>query len=111
VGLQYALAPLVHHGSNPCYIDKNYGNLLIVWDRMFGTFEAEDEPLVYGLTHDLETNNPWKITCHDWKNIASGLRRAESLRDVFRVLCGPPEAQGLAGGAGRTAAARLGDLG
>jgi sterol desaturase/sphingolipid hydroxylase (fatty acid hydroxylase superfamily) len=105
----------VHHGANPRYIDKNYGNLLIVWDRMFGTFEAEDEPVVYGLTHNLGTNDPWKITWHDWKKIASGLHRAQSPRDAFRVLFGPPEAQSaeldLAGAAGRGAEAGLADLG
>ncbi len=40
----------VHHGSNPQYLDRNHGSILIVWDRLFGTFDREDEPVVYGLT-------------------------------------------------------------
>ena len=43
----------VHHGSNPEYIDKNYGNLLIIWDRLFGTFQPEESPVNYGLVLSL----------------------------------------------------------
>ncbi|HKY16208.1 MAG TPA: sterol desaturase family protein, partial [Microthrixaceae bacterium] len=45
----------VHHGSNPQYIDRNHGSILITWDRLFGTFEREDEPVVYGLTKNIES--------------------------------------------------------
>ena len=48
----------VHHGSNKQYIDKNYGNLLIIWDRMFGTFEPEEEPVTFGLVNNVNTFNP-----------------------------------------------------
>ncbi len=48
----------VHHGSNRQYLDRNHGSILIVWDRLFGTFEPEDEPVVYGLTKDIKTFNP-----------------------------------------------------
>ncbi len=51
----------VHHGSNPKYIDKNYGNLFIIWDKIFGTFEVESEPVRYGLTKKINSNNPFKI--------------------------------------------------
>ena len=48
----------VHHGSNPQYLDRNHGSILIVWDRLFGTFEPEGEPVVYGLTKNIETFDP-----------------------------------------------------
>ncbi|XP_064594714.1 alkylglycerol monooxygenase-like [Liolophura sinensis] len=55
----------VHHGRNPYCIDKNYAGTLIVWDRLFGTFQAEDETVVYGLTHPVGTFEPFKIQfCH-----------------------------------------------
>ncbi|OXB58340.1 hypothetical protein ASZ78_001881, partial [Callipepla squamata] len=48
----------VHHGRNPYCIDKNYGGTLIIWDRIFGTFEAEDAKVVYGLTHPVNSFEP-----------------------------------------------------
>ena len=48
----------VHHGSNQQYLDKNYGGILIIWDRLFGTFEPEGERVRYGLTKNIETFNP-----------------------------------------------------
>ncbi len=48
----------VHHGSNSRYLDRNHGSILIVWDRLFGTFEREDEPVVYGITKNIDTFNP-----------------------------------------------------
>ena len=48
----------VHHGSNPVYLDKNYGGVLIIWDRLFGTFEAEKEPVRYGITTGFVSHNP-----------------------------------------------------
>jgi sterol desaturase/sphingolipid hydroxylase (fatty acid hydroxylase superfamily) len=58
----------VHHGSNLRYLDRNYGGIFIVWDRLFGTFQAEDdaEPVRYGLLHNLETHNPVVIAFHEW---------------------------------------------
>ncbi|XP_037066396.1 alkylglycerol monooxygenase isoform X2 [Peromyscus leucopus] len=54
----------VHHGRNRYCIDKNYAGTLIIWDRMFGTFEAENEPVVYGLTHPIDTFEPFKVQFH-----------------------------------------------
>ena len=48
----------VHHGRNPKYLDKNYAGTLIVWDRMFGTFQVEEEEPVYGLTKPLRELEP-----------------------------------------------------
>jgi len=81
----------VHHGSNPQYIDKNYGNWLIVWGRMFGTFQAEDEPVVYGLTHQVGTNNPWRLTWYEWHRLFAELRQARGLREALRVVFAPPD--------------------
>ena len=51
----------VHHGSNPIYIDKNYGGLLMIWDRIFGTYQPETEPVKYGVTTGFEGHNPAKL--------------------------------------------------
>ncbi|XP_072859357.2 alkylglycerol monooxygenase isoform X1 [Pogona vitticeps] len=54
----------VHHGRNPYCIDKNYGGTLIIWDRIFGTFVAEEDKVVYGLTHPINTFEPFEIQFH-----------------------------------------------
>jgi hypothetical protein len=78
----------VHHGSNGPYIDRNHGSILIVWDRLFGTFEREEEPVVYGLTKNLESFNPIKIAFHEYADIVRDVARSETWRDrlsfVFR---------------------------
>jgi sterol desaturase/sphingolipid hydroxylase (fatty acid hydroxylase superfamily) len=56
----------VHHGSNSQYLDRNHGSILIVWDRLFGTFEREDEPVVYGITKNIDTFNPAQIASHEF---------------------------------------------
>ncbi|MFX8976589.1 hypothetical protein ABTN19_19645, partial [Acinetobacter baumannii] len=61
----------VHHGSNPKYLDKNMGMFLIIWDKMFGTFQKElssqeYQPIQYGLTKNLETENAVTIVLHEW---------------------------------------------
>ena len=58
----------VHHGKNPLYLDKNYAGILIIWDRMFGTFQAEmeEEKVVYGLTTNIKTFNLLKIAFNEW---------------------------------------------
>ncbi|WP_372793757.1 sterol desaturase family protein, partial [Lutibacter sp.] len=58
----------VHHGSNPLYLDRNHAGILIIWDRLFGTFQPElvEEKVVYGLTTNINTFNPLKIAFHEW---------------------------------------------
>ncbi len=58
----------VHHGNNPLYLDKNYAGILIIWDRLFGTFQAElkEEKVVYGLTTNIKTYNILKIAFNEW---------------------------------------------
>ena len=72
----------VHHGSNSEYIDKNYGGILIIWDRMFGTYQAEEEKVVYGLTKPIGTKNPIKVNFHEYIEIAKDIKRSKSVKDV-----------------------------
>ena len=81
----------VHHGSNKQYIDKNYGNLLIIWDRMFGTFEPEVEKVRFGLVKNVNTFNPTKITFMEWLDIFKNIRTAKSPNEALRFFFGPPE--------------------
>ena len=80
----------VHHGSNPEYIDKNYGNLLIIWDRLFGTFQPEVSPVNYGLVNNVNTFNPIKITFIGWNKIFLDMKKASSLRQALDHFFGPP---------------------
>jgi sterol desaturase/sphingolipid hydroxylase (fatty acid hydroxylase superfamily) len=70
----------VHHGTNPRYLDANYAGTLIIWDRLFGTFEAEraDDPPIYGLVKQLDTLNPVTVLTHEYVGIA----RDASQRDL-----------------------------
>lgn len=78
----------VHHGANPQYLDKNYGSILILWDRWFKTFEPEDEPVRYGLTKNINTYNPLRIATHEHADIIADVSRSTNWRDrlsfVFR---------------------------
>ena len=58
----------VHHGSNPIYLDRNHAGILIIWDRMFGTFqpELEEEKVIYGLVDNINTYNPVIIAFNEW---------------------------------------------
>jgi sterol desaturase/sphingolipid hydroxylase (fatty acid hydroxylase superfamily) len=80
----------VHHGSNQKYIDKNYGNLLIVWDRIFGTFEPEDEPVKFGLVNNVETFNPTKITFMAWSSMLDDIKSKTNFSEMLSAIFGPP---------------------
>ena len=80
----------VHHGSNPEYIDKNYGNLLIIWDRMFGTFQLEERAVNYGMVNNVNTFNPIKITTMGWNKIFKDIRTASSFKESLGHFFGPP---------------------
>ena len=80
----------VHHGSNKQYIDKNYGNLLIIWDRMFGTFEPEEEEVKFGLVNNVNTFNPVKVTFIAWMSMINELKQKNSLSEAIKVIFGPP---------------------
>ena len=80
----------VHHGANPQYIDRNYGGIWIVWDRWFGTFEPEVEPVRYGLTKNLETYNPVAIAFKEFIDIVRDVRASTTWADrISFVFRGP----------------------
>jgi sterol desaturase/sphingolipid hydroxylase (fatty acid hydroxylase superfamily) len=82
----------VHHAANPEYLDRNYGGVLIVWDRLFGSFVAErdDLPCRYGLVTPLLSNNPFIIGFHEWAALGRDLWHARSWRERLACLVGPP---------------------
>jgi sterol desaturase/sphingolipid hydroxylase (fatty acid hydroxylase superfamily) len=79
-----------HHGSNPQYIDRNYGGIFIVWDRLFASFEPEVGKVRYGLTRNLETFNPVRIAFHEWAALLRDLRQAPNLRSAWHAVAKPP---------------------
>jgi sterol desaturase/sphingolipid hydroxylase (fatty acid hydroxylase superfamily) len=80
----------VHHGSQPQYLDRNYAGILIVWDRLFGTFEPEGERVRYGLTTNIETYNPVRVAFGEFAALWRDVRGAPRWRDRFGyALRGP----------------------
>jgi sterol desaturase/sphingolipid hydroxylase (fatty acid hydroxylase superfamily) len=83
----------VHHGSNPLYLDRNHAGILIIWDKLFGTFQPEikEEKVVYGLTSNINTYNPIKIAFHEWiamfKDTFTG---SKPLKARWQYLMKPP---------------------
>jgi sterol desaturase/sphingolipid hydroxylase (fatty acid hydroxylase superfamily) len=71
----------VHHAVNPAYLDRNYGGILIVWDRLFGSFEPEGERSVYGLTKNIATYNPVRVAFGEFGALARDVRSAGTWRD------------------------------
>lgn len=82
----------VHHAINPRYLDANYAGVLIIWDRLFGSFVREDdaERPRYGIVSQLGTFNPFRVALHEWIGIWRDVSRAKSLGEVFGYLFGPP---------------------
>ncbi len=76
----------VHHGTNRQYIDKNYGGILIIWDRLFGTYEPEGERVRYGLTRQIGTSDPVKITSHEFASLYQDIKAADNTADKWRHL-------------------------
>lgn len=80
----------VHHGSNPKYIDRNHAGSLIIWDRMFGTFQEEQDKVVYGITTPLNSWNPVWANLHYWKDLWELSNQCTSIGDKMRVFLKPP---------------------
>ena len=83
----------VHHGSNPLYLDRNHAGILIIWDKMFGTFqpELEDEKVVYGLVKNIHTYNPIKIAFLEWVDLfKDAVYGKKSLKQRLHYLIKPP---------------------
>lgn len=76
----------VHHGSNIKYLDQNHAGILIIWDRMFGTFQQEEEKVVYGITSNIHTYNPFKIASHEFVALYKDIKRAPSLKDKLKYI-------------------------
>jgi sterol desaturase/sphingolipid hydroxylase (fatty acid hydroxylase superfamily) len=83
----------VHHAANSAYIDRNYGGVLIIFDRLFGTFTEEEAllPPVYGLTHAIKSNNPFKIALHEWMQIVKDIVSTNSWKKRFCYAFAPPD--------------------
>ena len=80
----------VHHGSNQRYLDRNHAGVLIIWDRLFGTFEPEGEKVVYGLTKNINSYNPLRIAFHEWIDIWNDVRQADTWRMKLQYVLGRP---------------------
>jgi sterol desaturase/sphingolipid hydroxylase (fatty acid hydroxylase superfamily) len=82
----------VHHASNPKYIDRNHAGILIIWDRLFGTYEAEDphDAPRFGLTKNIHSYNPIRISFHEWVDMWRDVRSAPEWRHKFRYIWGNP---------------------
>lgn len=80
----------VHHGVNPKYIDRNHGGTLIIFDRMFGTFQAEEEEVVYGITKQPQSWNPILVNFQYWAELFSDVGRASQWSDKWNMLVKAP---------------------
>ena len=80
----------VHHASNPEYIDKNLGGILIIYDRLFGTYAKEDTPPVYGITHNIYTHNPGEVLLHEYKNLFREIAKIKGLKNKIVFLFSKP---------------------
>jgi sterol desaturase/sphingolipid hydroxylase (fatty acid hydroxylase superfamily) len=80
----------VHHGSNDVYLDRNYGGILIIWDKLFGTYVPEGERVRYGLTKNLETHHPVHVAFHEYADLWRDVRAAPSWRVRWGLLLRGP---------------------
>ncbi|WP_457934081.1 sterol desaturase family protein [Pseudoalteromonas sp. SCSIO 43210] len=82
----------VHHAINAGYLDKNFAGVLIIWDKLFGTFIEEDpnKTCKYGIVGQLKTNNPFKITFHQWDYLIKSIYRVKGIKAKLNVLFGYP---------------------
>lgn len=78
----------VHHGTQVAYLDRNHANALIIWDRMFGTFQEEQDEdwPEYGLTSNIESNNPLRLATHEYAAIWEDVKRADKLSDKLKYI-------------------------
>ncbi|MFT6146893.1 MAG: alkylglycerol monooxygenase [Myxococcota bacterium] len=80
----------VHHGTQPKYLDRNYGGIFIIWDRLFGTFQVEEEEPIVGLTTPFQDVNPLWDNLVFWRDLSRAAALAPSWRHRLQVLVGPP---------------------
>lgn len=75
----------VHHARNDKYLDKNYGSTFIIWDRMFGTFQPEEEKADYGITKPVKSYNPIYLCFHEWMDIVKDIKNSKSLKEAYAI--------------------------
>jgi len=80
----------VHHASNPEYIDKNLGGILIIYDRIFGTYAKETITPIYGITHNLYSHDPKDVLFHEYKNVISEISKIKGLKNKISFLFSKP---------------------
>jgi sterol desaturase/sphingolipid hydroxylase (fatty acid hydroxylase superfamily) len=80
----------VHHGKNTAFIDKNYGSMFIIWDRIFGTYVEPGEVPVYGVTQPINSQNPAYLVFHEYIDIARDLWHSKTWKDRRKILFGRP---------------------
>jgi sterol desaturase/sphingolipid hydroxylase (fatty acid hydroxylase superfamily) len=80
----------VHHGSNLKYLDRNHGGILIIWDRLFGSFQQEEERPTYGLTRNIGSFNPFVVAFKTWKELFQAASRGKTARQKINYFLQPP---------------------
>lgn len=78
----------VHHAVNDKYIDKNFGSTFIIWDRIFGTFQPEEEQAIYGITKPVNSYNPIVLVFHAWADLVKDVWKRP--KKFFQILFGSP---------------------
>jgi hypothetical protein len=81
----------VHHGKNDLYIDKNYGSILIIWDKIFGTFQEETESVEYGVKANYTDNNPVNAITYHYHYLWNGIKKTNGIINKIKLLIMPPE--------------------
>ena len=81
----------VHHGSNPIYWDKNYAGILIIWDRMLGTFEPEVEEVKYGISEPINSVNPFVVFLHGLSRFGRKFMRTKGIKNKLLIFFKPPD--------------------
>ena len=80
----------VHHSKNEKYIDKNFGSTFIIWDRLFGTFQAEEEQADYGITTPINSYNPITLNFHEWRDIITDVFKSKSFKEAYAMTFTSP---------------------
>lgn len=80
----------VHHGTEPKYLDRNYGQTLVIWDRLFGTFQREEEEPTFGLVNQMDSYRVWDIHTWGFQRLFAQMRSADRWSDRLLYLIKPP---------------------
>jgi len=80
----------VHHARNEKYLDKNYGSTFIFWDRIFGTFQPEEEQADYGITTPVKSYNPVYLCFHEWADIVRDVKSSKSIKEAYTMVFARP---------------------